>query len=35
MIPEFIELREILPKTSTGKIDRVNLAQSGAARAAD
>ena len=34
MIPEFIEMRELLPKTSTGKIDRVTLAQSGA-RAAD
>ena len=27
MIPEFIELQESLPKTSTGKIDRVQLAQ--------
>jgi acyl-coenzyme A synthetase/AMP-(fatty) acid ligase len=26
MIPEFIELCEELPKTSTGKIDRVKLA---------
>ncbi len=26
MIPEFIELRDVLPKTSTGKIDRVTLA---------
>jgi acyl-coenzyme A synthetase/AMP-(fatty) acid ligase len=25
MIPEFIELCEELPKTSTGKIDRVKL----------
>jgi amino acid adenylation domain-containing protein len=34
MIPEFIELCEGLPKTSTGKIDRVRLAQS-SAKAAD
>jgi acyl-coenzyme A synthetase/AMP-(fatty) acid ligase len=27
MIPELIELLETLPKTSTGKIDRVQLAQ--------
>jgi acyl-coenzyme A synthetase/AMP-(fatty) acid ligase len=27
MIPEFIEFRESLPKTSTGKVDRVGLAQ--------
>jgi len=27
MIPELIELQESLPKTSTGKIDRVQLAQ--------
>jgi amino acid adenylation domain-containing protein len=33
MIPEQIELRENLPKTSTGKVDRVSLA-SGAARVA-
>jgi acyl-coenzyme A synthetase/AMP-(fatty) acid ligase len=26
MIPERIDLRETLPKTSTGKIDRVKLA---------
>ena len=26
MIPEQIELRESLPKTSTGKVDRVQLA---------
>ncbi|HEV2175789.1 MAG TPA: amino acid adenylation domain-containing protein [Terriglobia bacterium] len=33
MIPELVELRESLPKTSTGKIDRVRLvAESGAAR---
>jgi acyl-coenzyme A synthetase/AMP-(fatty) acid ligase len=25
MIPELIEFRESLPKTSTGKIDRVSL----------
>jgi acyl-coenzyme A synthetase/AMP-(fatty) acid ligase len=25
MIPEMIELRDVLPKTSTGKIDRVSL----------
>ena len=30
MIPELIEFRESLPKTSTGKIDRVQLAQSSA-----
>ena len=30
MIPEFIELCEELPKTSTGKIDRVRLAQASA-----
>jgi acyl-coenzyme A synthetase/AMP-(fatty) acid ligase len=34
MIPEFIELCEALPKTSTGKIDRVRLAQP-ESRAAD
>ena len=34
MIPETIDLREALPKTSTGKIDRVRLAQS-SAQAAD
>jgi acyl-coenzyme A synthetase/AMP-(fatty) acid ligase len=34
MIPEFIELCEGLPKTSTGKIDRVRLAQT-SAKAAD
>jgi L-proline---[L-prolyl-carrier protein] ligase len=34
MIPEFIELCEGLPKTSTGKIDRVSLAQT-SAKAAD
>jgi acyl-coenzyme A synthetase/AMP-(fatty) acid ligase len=28
MIPEQIEFLESLPKTSTGKIDRVRLAQS-------
>lgn len=34
MLPEFIEFREALPKTSTGKIDRVKLAsESLAARA--
>jgi amino acid adenylation domain-containing protein len=27
MIPEIIEFREVLPKTSTGKIDRVDLAK--------
>jgi acyl-coenzyme A synthetase/AMP-(fatty) acid ligase len=27
MIPEHIEFRESLPKTSTGKIDRVQLVQ--------
>jgi len=27
MIPEFIEFRESLPKTSTGKVDRVGLAR--------
>jgi amino acid adenylation domain-containing protein len=27
MIPEFIELYDVLPKTSTGKIDRVSLAK--------
>jgi len=26
MIPELIEFRETLPKTSTGKLDRVQLA---------
>ncbi len=34
MIPESIELRDILPKTSTGKIDRVRLAKA-SAQAAD
>jgi amino acid adenylation domain-containing protein len=34
MIPEFIELCEGLPKTSTGKIDRVRLSQT-SSRAAD
>jgi acyl-coenzyme A synthetase/AMP-(fatty) acid ligase len=34
MIPETIELRDVLPKTSTGKIDRVRLAQA-TAHAAD
>jgi amino acid adenylation domain-containing protein len=34
MLPEFIEFRDVLPKTSTGKIDRVKLAsESLAARA--
>ena len=27
MIPEAIEFRSALPKTSTGKVDRVQLAQ--------
>jgi acyl-coenzyme A synthetase/AMP-(fatty) acid ligase len=27
MIPEAIEFREALPKTSTGKVDRVRLVQ--------
>jgi amino acid adenylation domain-containing protein len=31
MIPEMIEFREALPKTSTGKVDRVGLARVGAA----
>jgi amino acid adenylation domain-containing protein len=31
MIPEMIEFREMLPKTSTGKIDRVGLAKAGVA----
>ena len=32
MIPERIDLRDVLPKTSTGKIDRVKLASESAAR---
>jgi len=28
MIPELIEMRDTLPKTSTGKVDRVSLARS-------
>jgi acyl-CoA synthetase (AMP-forming)/AMP-acid ligase II len=35
MIPEIIEFCEVLPKTSTGKIDRVRLAQSVRLIAAD
>ena len=31
MIPEMIELREMLPKTSTGKIDRVSLTRAASA----
>ena len=31
MIPELIEMRDTLPKTSTGKVDRVSLAQAPAA----
>jgi acyl-coenzyme A synthetase/AMP-(fatty) acid ligase len=31
MIPEAIEFRPQLPKTSTGKVDRVQLAQESAA----
>jgi len=27
MIPEFIEFRKSLPKTSTGKVDRVELSR--------
>ena len=34
MVPEMIELRETLPKTSTGKIDRVSLTAAPAAPAA-
>jgi acyl-coenzyme A synthetase/AMP-(fatty) acid ligase len=34
MIPEMIELREALPKTSTGKIDRVSLSTAAAIPAA-
>jgi len=30
MIPELIEFRESLPKTSTGKIDRLQLAHGSA-----
>ncbi|HVI08029.1 MAG TPA: hypothetical protein VND65_07010 [Candidatus Binatia bacterium] len=30
MIPEAIAFREVLPKTSTGKVDRVQLTQEGA-----
>ena len=34
MIPEMIELRDTLPKTSTGKIDRVSLTAASVASAA-
>jgi acyl-coenzyme A synthetase/AMP-(fatty) acid ligase len=34
MVPEMIELRDTLPKTSTGKIDRVSLTAAIAAPAA-
>jgi acyl-coenzyme A synthetase/AMP-(fatty) acid ligase len=33
MIPEFIDFRESLPKTTTGKLDRVTLAKDAVAMA--